>query len=98
MINSLWVRIGSQKVKTIPIESYPTTVWLVKFYESSESDILWVWHKSARIEEIVKAANVHFPDLKFTVSAVSVGQFRLEEIDHSLTNGRKVNQDFEVVI
>jgi hypothetical protein len=57
-----------------------------------------VWHKDAKIEDIVGASKMEFPDVKFTVTAIDVGTFILYQTGHSLSNGRMLNQDMEVVL
>jgi len=79
-----------------PINSYQSTVWLVEFENGAK--ILNVWHKDAKIENIVESAKMEYPDIKFTVAAINVGTFCLYQTGMSMSNGRKLNQDMEVVL
>lgn len=80
----------------LPIEGYQSTVWLTQFENGAKH--LNVWHKDAKIEDIVGAAKVEFPEIKFTVAAIDVGTFYLYNTGVSMPNGRKLNQDMEVVV
>jgi hypothetical protein len=81
----------------LPIKTFNSSVWLVKFEQGQQ--LLQVWHKEAKIEDIVIAVKMEFATgPKFTVSAVDVGSFWLHSTKTSLTNGRMVNQDMEVVV
>jgi hypothetical protein len=80
----------------LPIDSYQSTVWLIEFPNGCQQ--LHVWHKDAKIEDIVDSVKVHYPDLPFTVAAIDVGMFTLHSTHHSLSNGRKLNQNKEVVV
>jgi len=88
---------GTYKYKDVaPIHPYQSTVWMVEFENNAK--ILNVWHKDAKIEDIVESAKMEYPDIKFTVAAVNVGTFCLYQTGMSMSNGRKLNQDMEVVL
>ena len=59
---------------------------------------LQAWATDAKIEHVIEAWKVHNPRMKFRVFSVNVGSFEIKEIDHSLSNGRGVDQDMNVVI
>ena len=80
----------------VAIDAYQSTPWLVKF--SNGCLQLHVWHKKAKIEDIVAAVKMQHPGVPFTVGAVDVGTFTLHHIDQALSNARLLNQDMEVVI
>lgn len=80
----------------LPIKAYVSTPWLVKFENGCLQ--LHVWHKKAKIEDIVNAVKMTHPGVKFTVAAIDVGTFTLHHINHSMSNGRLLNQDMVVVI
>lgn len=79
-----------------PIEGKQSTVWLVEF--SNGAKHLNVWHKDAKIEDIVQATKVQSPGIGFTVASIDVGVFYLYQTGHSLSNARKVNQNMEIVV
>jgi len=80
----------------IPIKAYNSSCWMVKFPQGQI--LLEVWHKEAKIEDIVEAMKMQFPGTKFTVAALDVGAFWIQTVENSMSNGRMVNQDMEVVI
>ncbi len=80
----------------LPIESYTSTPWMVEFENGCKQ--LHLWHKKAKIEDIVDAVKMTHPGIKFTVAAFDVGVFTLHHIDHAMSNGRKLNQDMCVVV
>lgn len=85
------------------IDAYQSTVWLVEFQHMSQrlfhsTKQLHVWHKKAKIENIVEAIKLYDPEAKFTVAAVDVGTFNIDSIANALSNGRKLNQDMIVVV
>lgn len=82
--------------EVLPIESFTSTVWMVEF-EGGKKE-LHIWHKAAKIEDIVHAINNYKPGSKFTVSAVDVGIVTIGEIGQLYSNGRKLNQDMIVAI
>jgi len=81
--------------EVVPIEGKQSTVWLVEFANGAKH--LNVWHKDAKIEDVVEATKVQFTE-PFTVSSIDVGIFYLYQTGHSLSNARKVNQDMEIVV
>jgi len=81
---------------TIQIRPYRSTVWLIEF--SNGKQHLAIWHKDAEIDDIVVATKVHYPNRMFKVTNVDVGEFEISKILHSLSNGRGVNQNMEVVL
>lgn len=88
---------GVYKYKdTMPIKPYISTVWMVEFENGAKH--LNVWHKDAKIEDIVESVKMEHPDIKFTVATIDVGTFYLYQTGMSMSNGRKLNQDMEVVI
>ncbi len=78
------------------IDAYNSSVWLVKF--ATGQQLLQVWHKKAKIEDIVEGINMQFSGCNFTVSAVDVGSIWIHAVEHMLSNGRMVNQNMEVVV
>ena len=80
----------------LPVEGKQSTVWLVEFENGAKH--LNVWHKDAKIEDIVTATKMQFPEYPFTVAAIDVGIFYLYQTGHSMSNARKVNQDMEIVV
>ena len=88
---------GTYKYEDVmPIHAYQSTVWMVEFENNAKH--LNVWHRHAKIEDIVEATKMEFPDIKFTVAAIDVGTFFLYQTGMSMSNGRKLNQDMEVVV
>lgn len=88
---------GTYKYEDVlPIDAYQSTVWLVEFENGAKH--LNVWHKDAKIEDIVESSKMQFKDIKFTVAAIDVGTFCLYQTGMSMSNGRKLNQDMEVVL
>ena len=81
---------------TLPIKAYNSTVWLVKFKQGQQ--LLQIWHKDAKIEDIVNAVKMEFSAQKFTVSAVDVGSVWIQTVNTMHSNGRMVNQDMEVEV
>jgi len=82
--------------EVLPINAYVSTAWMVEFTNGCKQ--LNLWHKNAKIEDVVEAIGMQWPNYEFTVAAVDVGVFTVHHVDHSLSNGRKLNQDMEVVI
>jgi len=86
----------------LPIEAHQSTVWLVEFQHMSSmfqsTKQLHVWHKNAKIEDIVEAIKLYDPEAKFTVTTVDVGTFEISAIQNSMSNARKLNQDMFVVV
>ncbi len=87
----------------LPIDAFQSSVWLVEFQHMSQqlshsTKQLHVWHKKAKIEDIVEAIKLYDPEAKFTVAAVDVGTFNIESVANALSNGRKLNQDMIVVV
>ena len=80
----------------IPINAKLSTVWLVKFENGCRQ--LQCWHKDTKIEHVVKAVKTQWPKIKFTVSVINVGVFVIHHIEHSLSDGRTLNQNMKVVI
>ena len=80
----------------MPIHAHQSSVWLVEFENGAKC--LNVWHKDAKIEDIVESAKMEYPDIKFTVAAIDVGTFYLYQTGMSMSNGRKLNQDMEVIV
>lgn len=79
------------------IKPFKSTVWLVEF-ESGIKEIA-VWHKKAKIEDIVKAMKLQNPKTKFTVCSVDVGHFRIRKLKfHLMGNGGKLNQKLELIL
>ena len=82
---------------TIPIEPSINNTWLIE-YESGLK-MLSVWHHEAKIENIIEFVNMTYSQHgPFTVANVTVGTFFVTNTEHSLTNGRKVNQNYKVTI
>lgn len=85
----------------LPIDAYQSTAWLVEFQHMSSlfqsTKQLHVWHKGAKIEDIVESIKLYDPEAKFTVSAMDVGTFNIRSVQCSMSNGRKLNQDMVVV-
>lgn len=82
--------------KVLPIKAYNSSVWLVEFEYGQK--LLQIWHKNAKIEDIVNAMKMQYPASVFTVSAIDVGSVWVSKIESMMSNGRKLNQDMEVVI
>ena len=81
----------------LEIKAYKATAWLADFKYGKRE--LLVWHDGAKIEDIVEAIkNSNSAGTKFTVTAICVGTYEISSCHNSLTNGRKLNQDMEVVI
>jgi hypothetical protein len=84
--------------KCKPIEGRVSSVWLVYFSDGREQ--LQVWHKDAKVEEIVEHVKMHDKQ-QFLVGQIDVGEFNLDPetpISHSYSSdGRQVNQDMEMV-
>jgi len=80
----------------LPIKGYKSSVWLVKFEQGQR--LLHIWHKDAKIEDIVAAVKREFSAQKFTVAAVDVGSVWVQTVNNMYSNGRMVNQDMEVVV
>ena len=59
---------------------------------------LQIFDKNTKIEDVVKVMNTHHCKTKFTVAAVDVGIFILHKVECSMSSGRKINQDMEVVV
>lgn len=80
------------------IKPFKSTVWLVE----SESGIkeIAIWHKKAKIEDIVQAMKIQNPKTKFTVCPVDVGHFRIRKSksQHFLTDSKKINQKLELIL
>lgn len=82
--------------EVLPIESHLSTVWMINFEAGPRK--LQIWHKDAKIEEIVEATKAMYPKDKFDVEAVNVGSIWVHSIENMMSDGRKLNQDMEVVI
>jgi len=80
----------------IPIDPYVSTVWLIEFKDGEKQ--LAVWHRKAKIEDIVEATKTFNPGRQFKVTSMDVGTFRISETLHSLSNGRGVNQNMEMEV
>jgi hypothetical protein len=80
----------------LPIKSVAATVWLTEFENGQK--VLQVWHKDAKIEDIVEATRVARPGEKFTVGSIDVGAFEISKVQLSYANARKVNQDLIMVV
>jgi hypothetical protein len=78
------------------IDAKISTTWMVKFENGCKQ--LQVWHRDAKIKDIAKSVKTQWPKCRFTVAAVDVGVFTIHHIDHSLSDGRKLNQDMQVVV
>jgi len=79
-----------------PVDPYLRTVWLVEFKTGGK--VLEVWHGEAKIENVVPAMKARFPGHEFTVAAFDVGSVIVAQVQHSMHNGRKVNQDMMMEI
>lgn len=76
-----------------PIASALCTLWLI---ESKGREILAVWHKDAKIEDIVMYCKLRYN--KFTIMRVDNGIFDISAIEISYSgDARKINQDMEIV-
>jgi hypothetical protein len=82
--------------EVLPIEAYNSSVWLVEFEYGQ--NLLQIWHKDAKIEHVVAGMKMLYPDSEFTVAAVDVGSVWISQIENMMSNGRKLNQNMEVVI
>ena len=79
------------------IKSYKSTVWYIEF-ENGYKEIA-VWHKKAKIEELVKTIKMQNPGIKFTIEPVETGHFRFKRPKfHFLGHGKKLNQRMELVL
>jgi len=85
--------------ETMTIEAYERSVWLIEHKVPDDKKFLVIWHKEAKIENVVKAHRAMLGnEAEFTVAAFDVGEIEIAEVVHSITNGRTVNQDLEVVV
>ncbi len=83
--------------EVMTIDAYQSSVWLIEFAAGQKK--LMIWHKDAEIQNIVEAVKLQHPQpIQFTVAAVDVGSVWLHSIEHMMSNGRKLNQDMEVVV
>jgi hypothetical protein len=83
--------------EVLPIDSYQSTAWLITFDNGNK--MIAIWHHEAKIENVVEAIKVHYPNTKFEVNPISVGRFAINPvIMNYMANGRGVNQDMEVVV
>lgn len=80
----------------LPIKSFKSTSWLVEMEDGRK--YVCIWHKKAKIEHIVDFIKLRYQKFKFTVSAIEVGMYDINIVDHAMTNGRKLNQNKRVVI
>lgn len=82
---------------TVPIDPHTSTVWVIEFKDTDEQH-LTVWHRDAKIEDIVEATKLMNENRPFVVRNVDVGTFKISKIFHCLENARAVNQDMMVVL
>lgn len=82
---------------TVPIIPSINSTWLIEYDNGLK--MISIWHHKAKIEEIIEFINTTYPQHgPFTVANVNVGTFGISYVDHSMSNGRKVNQNYEVVL
>lgn len=83
-----------------PIEARLATVWKVTFANGHQ--MLQIWCKEARIEQVVEHTKVLYPNSRFTVGIITVGEFNLDEktpvVQSYSDDARKLNQDMELVL
>jgi hypothetical protein len=88
----------------LPIAAYNSSCWLIEFAahpataELGPNQLLQIWHKDTKIEDVVESMKNQFSASKFTVAAVDVGSVWVYGVEQMLSNGRKLNQNMEVVI
>ena len=79
-----------------PIKACKVTAWYIEF-KSQENEIA-LWHRKAKIEDVVKFYKVHYPNARFTVSAINTGIFKTYGSPIIYQDGRKLNQNMRVII
>lgn len=82
---------------TVEIDPYPCTAWIVEFKDTDEQHLA-IWHKDAKIEDIVEATKAWHQNRPFVVRNIDVGTFQISKVFHSMGNGRGINQDMMTVI
>lgn len=82
--------------EVLPIKAFVRSTWLVE--RKDGKTFLAVWHKDAKIEDVAAYIKIKNPTLKFTVAAFDVGLLEISKVDFSSSNGRKVDQDLNVIV
>ena len=81
--------------EVIPIIPHISTGWLI---ETEKESFLALWNKDAEITDVVKSIRNQLGGIKFSVFSVNVGMFKISTTEHSLCNGRGVDQDMNIVL
>lgn len=82
--------------KCKPIITSQASVWLIT-YEDDESEWLAIWHKDAKIEDIINS-KVTMGKKRFNVQRVDTGEFKIVPMEGCISSGdaRKVDWRFNM--
>lgn len=80
-----------------PLRTHLCRAWLVTF--ASGRRLLELWAVDTSIEDIHSHYRVIHPDERFTIGPIDIGVLEISKtISSYASDGRKVNQDWEIVL
>jgi len=80
----------------VPIRSCLCTAWLLNL--PGEQRVL-LWHQNATIQDVHGCMKVMYPNTKFTLGRLDVGELKISEIINTFRgDGRYVTENWEVTL